>query len=398
MFKNIQRFLAKGDPFLLGLCVSASVYSLILINTATNWFDNKRNLIVQALATLLGIFIYLILSALDYRAILEKGWKLLLIFNMGFLLLLKTPLGTDKGMGNLNWLEIPGFPVDIQPNEVIKVSYILLTAYIISKIQESGRKISTIPSLVPILAHTLISVGMIATICGDWGMVVTYLCITLTMLWSAGLHLIWYAIGFGSIATIVYILWTYFLPYTASWNTSYLIMRFRVLLDRELDPTGFGWHQSQSIKALGSGKFFGQGYMNGIITQSPLSSSLPERHTDFIFTVCGEELGFLGCSLLLAILIAIILRCVWIACHVDNYFSAYIAMGNAGMLLFQVFFNVGMCLYIMPTMGLTLPFISYGGSSVVTMYAAMGIVSSLRSRSLPSWIRDRGQLQFQTKK
>lgn len=384
----------KGDLFLLGLCMLASSYSLILVYTATNWHDSRRNFTVQLAATVLGIFIYLLLSVVDYRAIMEKCWKFLLLFNIGFLGLLKTPLGTDKGMGNLNWLEIPGFPVDIQPNEVIKITYILLTAFFIGKIQESERKISTLPSLIKIGSHTILTVGLIAFICGDWGMVLTYLCITLVMLWSAGLHILWYVIGIGAIGTVAFVLWTYFLPYTSAWETSYLIMRFRVILDRELDPTGFGWHQSQSLRALGSGKFFGQGYMQGIITQSPYSYTLPERHTDFIFSVCGEELGFLGCTLLLAILFAIILRCVWIASKVDNYFSAYVAMGTAGMLLFQVYINVGMCLYIMPTMGLTLPFISYGGSSVVTMYAAMGIVASLRSRALPSWIRDRGQLYF----
>lgn len=387
-------FFNKGDMFLLGLCVTASMFSLILVYTATNWMDNDRYLQVQLAATLLGIVIYTVLSVMDFRSILEKCWTLILGFNIGFLLLLETSWGTSKGMGNRNWLELPGFPVDIQPNEVIKTTYILLMAHFISKIQEDKRKLGSPSSLLQLGSHAALTLGLIAVICGDWGMVVIYACITLVMLWCAGLNAAWFVAGFGSISCVIHILWKYFLPYSDYWTDHYLIMRFRVILDRNLDPLYYGWHQTQSIRALGSGKFFGQGYLQGIITQSPVSQSLPERHTDFIFTVCGEELGFIGCALLLSILFAIILRCVWIAHHVDSFFAAYVAMGSAGMLLAQVFFNIGMCLYIMPTMGLTLPFISYGGSSVVTMYASMGIVSSLRARALPSWIRDRGQLMF----
>ena len=105
-----------------------------------------------------------------------------------------------------------------------------------------------------------------------------------------------------------------------------------------------------------------------------------------------EELGMVGCLLLLLVLALIILRCYWVGRNASSPFSAYVSMGIAGMLLAQVFFNVGMCLYILPVMGLTLPFFSYGGSSIITLYTAMGIVSSIRARTLPSWLRDRNQL------
>ena len=135
------------------------------------------------------------------------------------------------------------------------------------------------------------------------------------------------------------------------------------------------------------------GYLNGPQTQSQSKSSLPARETDEIFAVCGEEFGLVGCVLLLLLLSLIILRCIWVAKRARSLQSALIAMGFAGMLLAQVAVNVGMCLYIFPVVGLTLPFISYGGSSIVTMYAAMGLVSSIKMRSLPSWLSDRSNLQ-----
>lgn len=153
-----------------------------------------------------------------------------------------------------------------------------------------------------------------------------------------------------------------------------------------------GWQQSRSIMAIGSGGLTGLGYLKGIQTQSKSESALNARHTDEIFAVCGEELGLVGCLLLLLILACIILRCVWVAHRACSAQSALIAMGYAGMLLVQVGINVGMCLYVFPLVGLTLPFFSYGGSSIVTMFAAMGIVSGIKMRSLPSWLRDRSKL------
>lgn len=99
-----------------------------------------------------------------------------------------------------------------------------------------------------------------------------------------------------------------------------------------------------------------------------------------------------GCLALLALLSAVVLRCIWVARHSSSPFYAYVSMGMAGMLIVQIAANVGMCLFVFPVMGLTLPFISYGGSSIITLYAAMGVVSSAKARALPSWLRDRGTL------
>ena len=163
--------------------------------------------------------------------------------------------------------------------------------------------------------------------------------------------------------------------------------RIEVILDHSLYPMIEGWHQGRSIIAFGSGGWFGQGLFHGTQTQSD-SNSLPARHTDFIFSVAGEELGYIGCIAIIVLLVAIILRCLVVARQAKTPMGALICVGFAAMLGFQMLENIGMCIFVMPVIGLTLPFFSYGGSSLLTVFAAMGIVSGVKMRSLPEWLRD----------
>lgn len=395
LFSPFREFFRKGDLILLSLCLLASGYGLVLIYSATQYTEKARFVVVQFIAILLGVVVYMLLTFVDFQLFAEKNWKFLLVFNVGFILLLLTPLGEDYDSGNLNWLVlsriIPGFPMDVQPNEIVKIPFMLLLALQITKLQEHGHDISSIPSVFQIGGHTVFMLGLIALVCGDMGMCVIYMVIFISLAWAAGVKLRWFALVGGGLASAVVILCLFVLPETSLWN-DYRIMRFRVVFDHSLDPLGKGFQQSRSILAIGSGRLFGQGYLQGIQTQASNSDALPARHTDFIFAVCGEEFGLVGCLLLLLILACIILRCIWVSRHASSPFSAYVCMGMAGMLLAQIAFNVGMCLYVLPVMGLTLPFISYGGSSIITLFAAMGIVSSVKAKALPSWLRDRSRI------
>jgi rod shape determining protein RodA len=138
------------------------------------------------------------------------------------------------------------------------------------------------------------------------------------------------------------------------------------------------------------------GYLHGNLTQAAYRSALPARHTDFIFSVCCEELGLISAAALLLLLTAIILRCIYIAVHAGSPFYALLGIGYAAMFLVQILLNIGMCLYILPVIGLTLPFVSYGGSSLITAYAAMGILSGIHHRTLPRWLRDTAQDAWDT--
>lgn len=390
LLSPLREFIRKGDLVLLSLCLAASGFGLLLIFSATRFEYNNKALIVQLVGILLGVAAYVILTFVDFQLFTEKNWKLLFGFSVVFILLLLTPLGKDVG-GNLNWLAldriIPGFPMNIQPNEIVKIPFILLLAYQISTLRTKG-DISSLPSIAQMGAFTVFMLGLIAAVCGDMGMCVIYTMIFVVMAWSAGVKLRWFILVGGGIVAAVAVVWLFILPETSLW-TDYRIMRFRVVFDHSLDPQGKGFQQTRSILALGSGRLLGQGYLQGLQTQSLNESALPARHTDFIFSVCGEELGLVGCALLLLLLSAIVIRCIWVAHQASTPFYAYVCMGMAGMLLFQIILNVGMCLYVLPVMGLTLPFISYGGSSVITLYACMGIVSSVKAKTLPSWLRNR---------
>lgn len=387
LLSPIREFVRKGDLLLLTLCILASGYGLALIYSATRWTGSNRFVIVQGVAILLGIAAYAVLTFVDFHLFVEKCWKWIFCFEICFVLLVLTPLGHEVD-GNRNWLQIHSSLPLIQPDEIVKLALILLLAWQMSRFHEEELDITSIPCVLLLGGHLMILVGVVAVVCGDMGMCVIYICIFAVMTWCAGVGLRWF-VGVGSLVFgTVYIVWNFLLPGTPYWE-DYRIMRFRVVLDHALEPLGKGFQQNRSLLAIGSGQLTGQGYLSGTQTQAAYSQALPARHTDFIFSVCGEELGLLGCILLLGILLAIILRCVWIGVRADTLFSRYVALGAAGMLMAQVIFNVGMCLFVAPVMGLTLPFISYGGSSIITMFAAMGIVSSVKAQSLPSWLKNR---------
>lgn len=390
LFSPFREFFRKGDLLLLSLCLAASGYGLILIYSATRWNKNNSAIAVQLVGIFLGVIAYMLLTLVDFQLFTEKKWKLLLGFSIFLILLLLTPLGKSAG-GNRNWLVIPHFPLQLQPNEIAKIPFILLLSLQITKIQDHGYDISSIPSVLQIGGHTILLMGLVAMVCGDMGMCVVYLCIFLILAWVSGVKLRWFILVGGCIVLTAVILWLFILPETKYWN-DYRIMRLRVVLDHSLDPQGKGFQQIRSSLAIGSGRLFGQGYLHGLQTQAPNSNALPARHTDFIFAVCGEELGMVGCTVLLLLLAMIVLRCVWVGRHASSPFSAYVCMGMAGMLLVQIALNVGMCLFVLPVMGLTLPFISYGGTSMITLFIAMGVVSSVKARTLPSWLKDRSQV------
>lgn len=394
LLSPVREFLKKGDKLLLFLCLLASGYGLALIYSATRYTQSYRDVMVQFIGIVLGVVAYVLLTFVDFRLFISKNWKWVFCASVLLILLLLTPLGLSVG-GNRNWLEIskiiPRFPMNLQPNELVKLPFVLILALQMASIQERGHDLSAFPSLIQIGGHTLFMLALIAAVCGDFGMCVVYLFIFVFMAWTAGVKLRWFLLVGGGIVLTAVILWLFILPETGLWN-DYRIMRFRVVFDHSLDPLGQGYQQTRSILAIGSGQLLGQGFLNGTQTQSLNDAALPARSTDFIFAACGEELGLAGCALLLVILCLVVLRCMWVGRHASSPFDAYVCMGMAGMLLTQIFLNVGMCLYLLPVMGLTLPFVSYGGSSIITLFSAMGVVSSVKARALPSWLRDRSQV------
>ena len=370
---NLADFFQQADLVLLALCCTATLYGIVLIFSATQYLGSNKLVVVQFVAMLLGICMYITFSMVDLE-VLMKRWKWVLAFNIFFILLLRTPLGISRG-GNRAWLKFPGIPVNIGPAEVVKITFVLLLAKQLEWLREEKRDLKSFPSALMVGAHAIGMCGFYFLVSGDMGNGLVFLFIFICMAFVAGFALRWFVLLFGGGTAAV----------AAAWKLGimpdYMQGRFLALFDHNYDPLGVGWHQNRSLLTLGAGGWFGQGYLKGTQTQSADSWSLPGRHTDFIFSVCGEELGLVGCLAVIALLAAIIIRVLLVAKNSQTSFYCCVCVGMAAMLIFQTLINIGMCLFIMPTIGITLPFFSYGGSSIVTLFAAMGVVSGIKKRS-----------------
>ena len=377
----IRDIFRQTDLVLLALCCTATAYGILMIYSATRYMDTMRLVLVQTVGALIGVVLFFVFSMINVGEVMrKKGWLWLTVFSIGFILLLKTPLGRAGDTGNLAWLKFPLLPVMVQPSEVVKLTFIVVLAWQLVWLQEN-RTLKKIPDVLFLGAHLMVIFGLYYVISSDMGSGLVFVFIFICMCFVAGVAARW-VIGGGIAAVLAfYILWE------EDMIKPYMKDRFIVVFDHSYQPLNVGWHQTRSLMTLGGGKLTGMGLFNGVQTQSKDSSSLPNRHTDFIFSAIGEELGMVGCILALAILAAIILRCIYVARNAQNKLDGYICVGVVGMLLFQVLANVGMCLFVMPVIGLTLPFFSYGGTSIVMVFAAMGLVSGAHSRSRPDWLR-----------
>ena len=371
--------LRQTDLVLLALCAAASLFGILMVASATRYMHTWRLVAVQSAALLLGVVLYLLVSQVDLND-LSKYWKWIFLTGLVFILLLVTPLGIEDNTGNKAWLDFPFLPVQVQPAEIVKLTFTLVLAKQLTWLREN-RDLSSIPSILFLAAHFGVIFLLYYKISSDMGSALVFLFIFACMCFVGGVALRWFIIGGLGGGLAFWALWD------LNKIPSYMKLRFMVLFDHSLDPQDTGWQQTRSLMALGSGKLTGQGLFHGTQTQSEYSYNLPNRHTDFIFSVIGEELGLIGCLLALAILAAIVLRCIYVARNANSKLDAYICIGVASTVIFQVIVNVGMCLFVMPVIGLTLPFISYGGSSLLMLFVSMGMVSGVQGRSKPEWLR-----------
>ena len=376
LFNDVLR---QADLLLLALCCGASLFGILMVTSATRYMHTNRYMLVQTASLLIGVVLYLVVSQIDVGE-LVKYWKWIFLVGVAFILLLLTPFGVEGNTGNRAWLEFPFLPVNIQPAEIVKLTFILVLAKQLSWLKEN-RDLKSIPSVAMLAVHFGVIFVLYYKISADMGSALVFLFIFACMCFVAGVALRWFLIGGGAAALLFYAMWDLNLMDT------YMKNRFIVLFDHSYDPLNTGWQQTRSLLTLGGGKIFGQGLFKGVQTQSEAASSLPHRHTDFIFSVIGEELGLVGCLLTLALLTAIVLRCIYVARHAKTRLESYVCIGVASIIIFQVIVNVGMCLFVMPVIGLTLPFISYGGSSLVMLFMSMGMVSGVQGRSKPDWLR-----------
>lgn len=367
----IRDFLQRADMLLLTLCVVCSVFGIVVISsaTATSKSGSFGFVAVQTFAMLIGIVLFVVLTVLDIDLLTDK-WILLSALSLVLLLIL-IPFGVDDGTGNKSWLRFLG--IGIQPSEIVKVIYIALMARHISNLKEY-KNLNHVFSVAQLVVHFLIPFGLIVVITGDLGSALIFFFIFFVMIFAAGLKLYWFVIGFAGIAAITPIAWDHVLK---AYQKARILAPYTTNVENYEDII---WQVSQSKMALASGQFTGTGLFNGPQTQS---QAIFAQQTDFIFAVIGEELGMLGCCVVILLLLLIILRCVQIGLHSKNTMSMLVCFGVAATLLFQTFVNIGMCIGLTPVVGLTLPFFSYGGSSMFSLFAAVGLVSGVKYRPKP---------------
>ena len=369
-FQELLDFFRKGDMILLGLCLIATAFGCVIIASATANMGSTRFVLIQLLAAALGVLLYAVISSIDLDYFFEHRGAL-----FGFnciLLLLLIPFGTDNNTGNRSWLDFPFLPIDIQPAEICKITFVLIMASVMSSHQN---RLSSVPSVFHMAAHLVFLVGLNMVLSSDAGVSLIFVFIFIGMAFAGGVSMFWFLLGGGAIAAAVPILWNYIMD-------TYQKNRILVLFDPSIDPLAINerYHTNQNLLSLTAGGLSGQGLFHGTRTQS---GALYAQHTDYIFSSIGEELGFLGCLAVIVLELAIIGRCIYVGIRTPDFARRLVCFGAASALIFQVTSNVGMCLGLTPVIGLTLPFISYGGSSILSLYAMLGLVSGVFARPSP---------------
>ncbi len=370
-FDSLKSYLKRTDSLLLALCLTCTVFGMVLITSAIRYSGSLRSLYVQIGALAIGLFLYFLFSVVDIDIIAAR-WRLLTVFGLALILSLRW-LGNAVG-GNRAWIRFGG--IGIQPAEFVKISFIITMGYLMTKLKDAD--MLDRPSSILFLGILLmLHFGVIVAVSGDTGSALVFLFIFVVMIFSAGIRLYWAAGAAAALVLVAPYIWYYFL------TDNYRNRILAIFIPSQIDPTGRGvtWQTNLSKIAIATGGVFGRGLFKGPQTQA---GYIPLQSSDFIFSVVGEEFGVVGCVVVMGLLTAIIVRCVVIGLRSQSRMGALCCIGVAAMVAFQTLENVGMCIGVAPVIGLTLPFFSYGGSSIVTLYAAMGIVSGIKMRPRPT--------------
>ena len=376
-YRAAIRFFREADIYLLVLSIISSIFGVVLISSiVSNIIPGEREVPVQIGAMVIGLILFILFSYIDIDIIADKS-RYLFLFSI---LLISTLLlwGEAGDTDRRAWLRF--FNIGIQPAEITKIPFIIITARMIVSFKEL-KTFNSLMSILQIFIVFAIMFGFVLIVSQDMGTSLVYFGILLIMLFAGGMKLRWFAILATLITAVTPLVWENFLSQK---QRNRIIAPFAPDL---LDEVGREvlWQPMQSIEAIAAGGFRGQGLGNGRLTQS---QGIPAQHTDFVFSAAGEELGFIGCLVIIILLIMIIIRCVQVGLRSNNPLGMLVCMGVAGMIIVQTVENIGMTLGLMPVIGITLPFFSYGGSSLVTCFAAMGLVSGIKMRPKPVRFRN----------
>ena len=359
-----DRLVRKMDFTLIVVVAVIVIISLIVIGSAThiNTSNDDRYWYVQrqGIFAIVNCLIVFFMLHFDYK-ILQKYGNHLYIFNL--IMLIAVMVLGHSALGAQRWIQIG--PITLQPSEFSKIIMIVsLAALLENKIG----KLNTFKDLLPVALYVGLPF-LIVLKQPDLGTSLVFMAIFLGMIFVAGVNLRLLMMIFGAGLAFMPIFWHFLKDYQK--------MRIMVFMDPNVDPLGSGYHIIQSKIAIGSGMLFGKGLFGG--TQSQLNF-LPENHTDFIFAVVGEELGFIGAAILLVLYLILLYRGIKIANEARDSFGSLLAVGITSMLAFHVLVNVGMTAGIMPVTGIPLPLMSYGVSSLTTNLISVGLLLNIYIR------------------
>ncbi|MBQ9784174.1 MAG: FtsW/RodA/SpoVE family cell cycle protein [Clostridia bacterium] len=363
------KIFGKLDPVLFVCATLLSIISIVTIIGAVDNFGASK-LRMQIAMFVVGVVVTVVISHIDFRVIVDKLWFYMLVGSA--LLLLVTLLfgssGQNMETANRSWLKIPFTGLMIQPSEFIKFTFICTFAKHLFSVRESINKPLT---LLFLACHAGLIVGLIL-LSGDLGVALVYLVIVAIMLFCAGLHPLYFVGVILAVVLLAPFLWEHLEPYqqmriTAGFNPEAYL---------EVDPD-LVRQPLQSKATIAAGGLFGNGIMGG-----SLYETLPASHTDFIYATVCEKFGFLGGALVIIIFIVMVVRVFMIArTATGSDYGGLICVGVGGMLIVQILLNVGMCFAILPVIGITLPFLSCGGSSMLATFMMFGLLHSVYSHS-----------------
>ena len=353
------------DPILFWCSLAISLLSIVTLVAGLEVFGARR-LIMQIAMTVIGIVIIFVIANIDYREVVDKLY--IAMFLGSIALMASTILFGNAIGGNRSWITVfkaGSFEVGIQPSEFVKATFIVSFSKHLDIVKKRINKIGSVAGL---LLHAGIIIGLIL-LSGDLGVALVYVGIVAVMLFCAGLSP-WYFLGAGALLALAFpFIWDMLQPYQQE--------RFLVGFNPDLDPLGRGLQQIACRKAIANGGLFGKGFGGASAYESLFAAD-----TDCIFATYCEMFGLVGAIVLVALYIVLAIRIIHIARTAIKDSGSFICAGVIGMLIVQTVENIGMNLCMLPVIGITLPFMSAGGSSVLAIYIIFGMVHSVRARKV----------------
>lgn len=359
---DIKKIIKQTDILFMALCLALSVFGIIMVSSATQSGDSllSRDAKVMILATCMGVFAAMVISFIDYDIIL-KLWPLVglasVVLMLGLFVFGVSPEGRSDAF---SWYKIGS--LYFQPSEIVKIGFIITFAFHISKVKNN---ISSLKNVFFLCVHAAIPI-LLVVVTGDMGSALIFILMFIGMMFAAGVHWLYFPAGALAVAAASPVIWLKIFDD---------IQRNRILalFNPEAYPTEI-YQQNQARKAIINGGFSGMGLFKGELSHSTL---LPERQNDMIFSVVCEETGFIGAFILILLFVLLALRTARVGKRSGNFAAEMMCYGVAFMILAQAIINIGMCTRLLPVIGITLPFISAGGTSVVCLYLAIGLVLSI---------------------